>query len=1021
MYKSIKLFITLLLLTLGCYTCSGNGSQEHPNPNSKPAIKNASLFIAGQLTSEQLLKNMKKSYLLQPDRRFLIAFADIYRFFTGEPIKTVKVTFNNGQWIIKYKDYKIGAVPELSDFSDFMKLLSQWVIFLNKKYPLHLSDNGYYSGKGMVVRLMDRYYTGYVSKGLKELNRLWNNGEREKTLLCDAARGIILLVDQSVDKMEMADKLTARAISLLAISKTLTECNLTVEEALLARNMGYSAHAINIVTGLSQDHPVRLYILKKYKELKKIAEQPKTTPNIKYLRLKQLADLRDFNEWARYLKSYSSDEASSLAVLKTAIDINKFSINKYLVDLFPYVVLFNLAVDTQQVDSIEFASLMAKVYLSKKIDKYNMVTRYIRKVLELDKSSMIKRLTLYTAKLDQVYKGPFLDSETARAYYESYFYSCLYIQGKFYLDSLSSVELVQYFESELGEHSDKIAKEFRQWYKNLAASKSGQRRPSDLLNDIKTLSSFGAPPVVRTFKELKKYYSFGSPELFVAAKELVHRLDSRTSSRVVLGSIAMSSLLDLKLAERLISSAVDTDPLRNGYNMVWLAGFQGDKAKLWELARSEELEPRYRIKALNYLAEDTSGLKEIMEIYEQLIKEYPKDWRVNYKYVKFLKKNKKYKKARKVALKWLSLKVPTAGLEPIVMKNAVASTYYEEGRYRQCIKYIGPVVRGQQAGTMIIAAKCLAGAKDYTNADNLFQLAMKRYPDAKKVLFAYMEYLWKTDRYGRVVELLKTWKYPLSNIDWRFEIGRRFAEIYAGQPLEKGLKAFSALAEASFRYSDLRHIPVEVDKAGNSELAFQMVSLLKGGGIGRLQLVLDGYRYLKASRGENAALSWIRKRIPLNMRNPSSMVIYRQKEYELLWKLIEDPEQGGHADYVWLLRAAAWKRKEKNLVQYKKELVEYFSKTNSSYYHRLGRLLLGLESVDNLLSVAKTPDKLCEAAYYTGLKAQSEGRYYDASDWYHIAIETGRKNMGEYRWAYDELYMWYTKGKSLSQMSKALK
>jgi hypothetical protein len=39
----------------------------------------------------------------------------------------------------------------------------------------------------------------------------------------------------------------------------------------------------------------------------------------------------------------------------------------------------------------------------------------------------------------------------------------------------------------------------------------------------------------------------------------------------------------------------------------------------------------------------------------------------------------------------------------------------------------------------------------------------------------------------------------------------------------------------------------------------------------------------------------------------------------------------------------------------------------------------------------------CEVSYYIGLKAQSEGRCEDASDWYRISVETGLINNGEYR------------------------
>ncbi|HDN27827.1 MAG TPA: hypothetical protein ENG03_12200 [Thioploca sp.] len=55
----------------------------------------------------------------------------------------------------------------------------------------------------------------------------------------------------------------------------------------------------------------------------------------------------------------------------------------------------------------------------------------------------------------------------------------------------------------------------------------------------------------------------------------------------------------------------------------------------------------------------------------------------------------------------------------------------------------------------------------------------------------------------------------------------------------------------------------------------------------------------------------------------------------------------------------------------------------------------------------------CEVAYYIGLQAQTEGRYFEASNWYRIAVETGLIKNGEYRWAYDQLTRWRGDNKSL--------
>ncbi|MEW6066949.1 MAG: tetratricopeptide repeat protein [Nitrospirota bacterium] len=980
------LIIILLILSFCAFSCSRGGSQS-------PQLS----------YSEQLLENMKKDYRLNPDRRFLLAISEIHHFFTGEDREDVKVSFNNGKWIITYKHSEVGVLPELPEFSDFMELLSHWVNILNSKYPLNISDQDNYQESNRIEEFLARYHAQYAMVALREIDMIWNNGLRNKKLLRDATEAWVILVYQSLDKIEMTDELTSKAISMLAISKALTEYNVVPEEILLAGHMNYSKYAMNLAKTLPEECPLRLYTLKKYKLLKEMAERPEANSEIRYLRLNHLVELRDIEGWFDWIESRYPYDAYTLPILKTAMDLNKFSIDKYLPDLLPHIVLFNIAKETRQ------------------FDWRDILANGIRKMVENEKSVMIKRLVSDLSKLGEKYKGPFLDAETVKKYYESYFYSSLFVQGIFYLDKLSSVEMVEVFSKELKDNKgtdekdneDKTAMEFQRWYRNLAVSKSGEKNPEKLLEDITTISSFGSSPLIRSFNELTKHCSFGDPKLFEAVKHLITKLDTRPSHRAFLGDIAYSSLLDLNLAEAMISNAVETNPSENNSNRVWIAYFKEDIAKLWETARSADIEPIFRIEALEYLDDDISNAENIKEIYEQLIKEFPKDYKISYKYVEFLRKNKEYGKARSVASNWLSLKVPTAGLEDIAMKNAIGRAFYEEGLYKKGLQYIKPVIESYQATSMIIAAKCMAKLNMHKEADRLFRQVTARYPDTLHVLMSYLKYLWETDRCDEASQLIKSWKYPLNAMDWRFEIGKSFANIYAVQPKKNGLKAFSALVNASLSPWDLRNIVLKVHETGNSELAFEMHCLFKENNI---EFLMDGFRYLKEFQGKGKALNWLKSKIPSHMLNFTSMIIYRDGEYDLLWDLIENPEQENHPDFVWLMRAAAWSKAKKDLAQHKEKLVEYFTHNNNTRYHKYGRYLIGLEPVNDLLLGAKDDNSLCETAYYIGLRAQGEGRYKEASDWYHVSVETGKIKMGEYRWAYDELYRWYRKGKSLSLM-----
>ncbi len=87
------------------------------------------------------------------------------------------------------------------------------------------------------------------------------------------------------------------------------------------------------------------------------------------------------------------------------------------------------------------------------------------------------------------------------------------------------------------------------------------------------------------------------------------------------------------------------------------------------------------------------------------------------------------------------------------------------------------------------------------------------------------------------------------------------------------------------------------------------------------------------------------------------------------------------------------------------------------YHYLAGRYMLGLTDEKELIVAGATPRERLEIAYCLGLKAQLDGRYGDASDWYRVTIETRIKRAPEYRWAYNQLFRWAGSGKSLERLA----
>jgi hypothetical protein len=152
------------------------------------------------------------------------------------------------------------------------------------------------------------------------------------------------------------------------------------------------------------------------------------------------------------------------------------------------------------------------------------------------------------------------------------------------------------------------------------------------------------------------------------------------------------------------------------------------------------------------------------------------------------------------------------------------------------------------------------------------------------------------------------------------------------------------------------------------------------------------------------ALSWLRARVPPESEHPLAIAMYAESEFQLLWSLIERPEDGPQPSSVWLMRAAAYLDEWPENREHLEELMEYFSRTPRDDYQLMGGHLMGLVPEADLLRVATTPQRRCEVAYYLGVKAHRDGRTQDALTWFRVALETNQQRDGEYHWARDLIW-----------------
>ena len=1010
MRQTVAGLVFLCLLVTGCNT-------QEPSPKHEPSRSMPPSVL--EVPPAQMRLAVENAYRLRPDKRVLLAVAEIHHLLSGQAKEQVDVKFDEGHWQVRYRNKAVGTLPEFPDFPDFINMLSTWVTVVNQQYPLNLDAAEPGPSHTEIETKLDLFLAPHVAAALRHIDHQWHQGLRSPTLLRLATRGLVTLNLQALDLMGVADFLPAKALTMLALTTTLTSHELIREESLLAHLTGYSAYAVNLAAKLPESDVVRMYVTHNDEQLMDAAKQRDGSVEARYLSLLRLAETGKRNALSNLHREFFTDSRLRLPLIKTSLYLAEFDLNRRFSEALPHLVFLELAREAGAPDLAERAAKLATHLFGEDSDTaLFQVVKGIRDLLGTKTSSLMDRFESDIQGLDQKHSGPFLDAKTYGSYFRGYFYSGPYLLGKHYMDRLSSVEDVKRFAEDVAAADIGAAADFQRWYTDLAKFKEGDADPTILLKDLETLSYLGARPLVRTFDEVAKRVPYTNPMLFAAAKGLAARLDTRVINRLDLAAVAHGTLFDLTLTERLYASALETAALYDQPSIrVWYAHFTGNQKRMNNLLLSPDVRLSARAKLLGYLEKQKRMNADALRLeYRRLIDADPDNWGVRQQYVEYLKRINDYEVARSVITDWLDRNSQDRGFSYIYARTFLANIYYLEERYKEGWDIVAPLVKSWHASPMKRAALILDKIGFEAKAEEMASAIVSRYPDATWTRGLLAELYWRHRKNHEAAEALKSSPHRLSFNNWQFLIGDKFAEVFADRPKEEVLAAFSALLAQNFGHFELSALARRIARAGQYDTAFEMVSQLRLEGYENLVLLIDGYRYLKALKGKTFALKWLRKKVAPHMLNAGSVVIYHQEELDLLWDLYSDPVQGQYSDSVWLLRAAASTRLGPN-DPHRETLMKHYAKPGKGHYNALGRYLMGLVPEKDVLSLATNPKKRCEITYFVGLKAVGEGRYEDASDWFRVTVETGQNDNGEYQWAYGALQLWQSENKSLSQIA----
>ncbi|MFW5968641.1 MAG: tetratricopeptide repeat protein, partial [Persicimonas sp.] len=315
------------------------------------------------------------------------------------------------------------------------------------------------------------------------------------------------------------------------------------------------------------------------------------------------------------------------------------------------------------------------------------------------------------------------------------------------------------------------------------------------------------------------------------------------------------------------------------------------------------------------------------------------------------------------------------------------------------------VVSSQQAGAMAEAARIHEERGEDGKARELFEATVQRYPTTSWPRAELARFWWERDEYDTAAGVLADGQ-AQHDYDWN-EYSEAFGEVFEKRDTEEAVAAFEALQKRDVPALKLRSIVGTMAHDEIFDMAFELSRRLEiSNRMNASESVLRSYGYLREAEGADRAQRWLEEAAKGIPHGVFAMVAFQEGEYELLWEYLDELPEGDTGEATWLFRATGVLLTDDDDERRRKKLDEHFADEGSNWYYQLGRYMWTGEGEEDLIDGAGTTKKRCEAAFWLGLKAQLEGDYAAASDWYHVSILTEASNNGEYHWSVDELYRW---------------
>ncbi|HWZ86919.1 MAG TPA: hypothetical protein VN032_12000, partial [Thermoanaerobaculia bacterium] len=588
----------LVFLVAGVAAVSACKRTESNPASKKPAPPAARLTIVTDRTSlaslallplDQARHARADVFRLRPDRRFLIALGELELLVRRPPRVRLHLAWTGDAWRIDSSGTAVGIVPEMASLGDLRRVLSSWSAGLVGPAAARGQASSPSEDLAEIRSSCDRFESASAIRALRKIDAIWPaKGLPDPELAALAGRAFTQLSVMSLDTLELADLLRARALALLTLAGALGRVPDTADEALLASSLGYGPDAILIARSLPVDAPARLFVEGRRAALVATAERSGADRQTRYLALLSLASRRDTAAWSRFQEAQFGHEGFSLPVLRAAADVHSFEMDSGLGGATIYAAVEDLS-GLPSVPAAEAEPAQPFGLAKEVVDRF---IGLVRERQRIQSAGLVRQFESSLAKASAGVPGPLWDSHAIRAWHRGFFYSGMHILGRRYLDQLGTVDGTRDFAAYLQGSPEGPASQFAQWYGDLASVLSGGQVSDRHFDDLVTLTALGSASVHRMSNELREALYRGREASAIVAERVAGRLDGRPANVAFMQKIASSTLLDFRMVDRLCRGWLergwtDNSELGTTSRCLW---FTGDTARLTALLSDRSLD-----------------------------------------------------------------------------------------------------------------------------------------------------------------------------------------------------------------------------------------------------------------------------------------------------------------------------------------------------------------------------------------------------------------------------------------------